>query len=133
MDEALIANWNSKVKVDDTVYFLGDLTFQSKVEKYLSRLNGYIVWIKGNHDKKSILKKAVISYGGIDWELVHNPINATSDDVLCGNVHEKWKSKKEGNRIFINIGTDQWNFTPITIKQIMEERQKWNINTQQNS
>lgn len=29
MDEALIANWNSRVKGNDTVYILGDMFFRS--------------------------------------------------------------------------------------------------------
>lgn len=29
MDEAMIANWNARVKGDDTVYVLGDMFFRS--------------------------------------------------------------------------------------------------------
>lgn len=52
MDEVLIENWNRKVKPDDTVYHLGDFSWYhpSKTAEVLSKLNGHIVAIQGNHD-----------------------------------------------------------------------------------
>ena len=51
MDEALLSKWNAKVKVDDTVYILGDLFFRAaKVEPILKALNGRKHLIVGNHD-----------------------------------------------------------------------------------
>lgn len=34
--------------------------------------------------------------------------------LLCGHVHEKWKVMDK----MINIGVDQWDFKPVSIKQI---------------
>lgn len=53
MTHTLIDNWNSCVKEHDLVYHLGDFGFASKYEisDILSRLNGQIVLILGNHDK----------------------------------------------------------------------------------
>ena len=124
MDEVLIDNWNSVVKPNDTVYFLGDLCLRNKAEYYTNRLNGKIIWIKGNHDDRSdtILEKCIINYGGIDWQLVHRPEDA--DDkykhILCGHVHGLWKIKRVGDRTFVNCGVDVWNFKPISIKQILK-------------
>ena len=44
MNEALIANWNSVVKPDDTVYHLGDfiMGMADNTASILHRLNGYI-------------------------------------------------------------------------------------------
>ena len=51
MDEALIANWNSRVKGNDTVYILGDMFFRSvNFEEILKRLKGKKRLIVGNHD-----------------------------------------------------------------------------------
>ncbi|MDE7405755.1 MAG: metallophosphoesterase family protein [Clostridiales bacterium] len=53
MDETLINNWNNRVKVDDTVYIIGDFVWESKDPfAYLPRLNGKKVLIAGNHDYK---------------------------------------------------------------------------------
>jgi len=52
MDEALIANHNEVVRHKDVVYHLGDFGFAKMdyIEKILSRLNGRIRLIQGNHD-----------------------------------------------------------------------------------
>jgi calcineurin-like phosphoesterase family protein len=56
MDEALITNWNAKVKQHDTVYHLGDFAFceASRAIKIRQRLNGVIHLILGNHDKPAL-------------------------------------------------------------------------------
>lgn len=52
MDEALITNWNSVVSENDLVFHLGDFAFAPnwRWEELLSRLNGKINLILGNHD-----------------------------------------------------------------------------------
>jgi len=54
MNEALVNNWNANVNKDDTVYNLGDVSFSTNKQTmgYLSRLNGTIIIILGNHDKR---------------------------------------------------------------------------------
>ena len=53
MNEALIQKWNAVVGPDDVVYHLGDFFMGPKETVLLrKRLNGKIVLIKGNHDKK---------------------------------------------------------------------------------
>jgi calcineurin-like phosphoesterase family protein len=58
MDETIIENWNNTVGKDDIVFFLGDFCFWKNYRKdsspsvnYRKRLNGYIIFIRGNHDK----------------------------------------------------------------------------------
>ena len=53
MDEALIERWNAKVKRNDIIYHLGDLIMghKKKVPEILSRLNGEIHLVLGNHDR----------------------------------------------------------------------------------
>ena len=56
MNETLIANWNSVIGQDDTVFHLGDFCLGGAAEwtKILDRLNGKIFLIMGNHDLKNI-------------------------------------------------------------------------------
>ncbi len=53
-DEELIRRWNEKVSPEDVVYHLGDFCFWNKKidpKKFISKLNGKIRLIAGNHDK----------------------------------------------------------------------------------
>ena len=52
MDEALISNWNARVGADDSVYIVGDFSYNGGEvpTQYLSRLNGHLHLIRGNHD-----------------------------------------------------------------------------------
>jgi calcineurin-like phosphoesterase family protein len=53
MNSILIDNWNSKIKINDTVYVLGDFIFgrQEYILETLNKLNGKIILIAGDHDK----------------------------------------------------------------------------------
>jgi calcineurin-like phosphoesterase family protein len=50
MDEAMIKNWNDRVRPNDKVYHLGDVVINRRALKTLARLNGDKVLIRGNHD-----------------------------------------------------------------------------------
>ncbi len=53
MHETLIENWNKRVGKKEVVYVLGDFSFggMEKTKEILSRLKGYKILIKGNHDR----------------------------------------------------------------------------------
>ena len=53
MDRVLLNNWNNTVGRDDEVYMLGDLTMKGAevANSLLTKLNGDIHIIRGNHDK----------------------------------------------------------------------------------
>lgn len=56
-DEAILENWNSVVKQEDTVYVLGDIAMNKdpdELGKYLTKLNGHKHLILGNHDRSKI-------------------------------------------------------------------------------
>ena len=52
MNEGLIANWNAVVRSGDLVYHLGDVVMGPRklAGEFLSRLNGRIFLVQGNHD-----------------------------------------------------------------------------------
>ncbi len=52
MNEDLIRNWNSVVGKNDVVYNLGDFALgdRSRIPEFVSRLNGKINLVMGNHD-----------------------------------------------------------------------------------
>lgn len=148
MDNALIRNWNERVKSGDIVYFLGDFCFRNskggkpgeggmtKAQEYESKLNGKIIHFQGNHDKnngiKSIIIYACAKFGGKKIMMVHRPpitdddIPFSCDFVLCGHVHEKWDYKiidswKYGKKIpVINVGVDVRNFRPMSMEEVLK-------------
>lgn len=58
MNEDLIKKWNSRIQPNDTVYHLGDVCMgeAEKIPEILSRLNGEIYLVRGNHDNERRLK-----------------------------------------------------------------------------
>jgi calcineurin-like phosphoesterase family protein len=59
MNGFLVDSWNRKVKKDSVVYLLGDLAFCgiTKLEPLVSRLNGQIHYVMGNHDHFKVINK----------------------------------------------------------------------------
>ena len=53
MNEMLVHNWNALVRLDDTVYHLGDVALGPIEDslKYIMRLNGRKILVVGNHDR----------------------------------------------------------------------------------
>ena len=58
MCEAIVERWNSVVDKGDMVYNLGDIALSDTdaAIPYLQRLNGYQVWLRGNHDTENRVK-----------------------------------------------------------------------------
>lgn len=54
MDTDLIARWNSRVKPDDVVFHLGDVTLGDNADQYLDKLHGKIFVLANpwHHDKR---------------------------------------------------------------------------------
>jgi len=150
MNEAMIKSWNEVVSPEDTVYHLGDFAMgdRTKIPTLLSRLNGTLILIRGNHDHKKSLEffenlfdRQVITINGCSVELVHNPSRAIGDAdyVFCGHVHNAWTRKDGGDiipaderadhkekygdfrvdRPFINVGVDVRGFRPRTFEELI--------------
>lgn len=139
MREKLIYNWNSVVNFNDIIFVLGDFAFggtQAKKE-LLTRLNGYKILIKGNHDSgrnkmasvgfHDACKTAEGTIGEKTFQMIHVPLVSVAkrfDVLLCGHVHERWVYSAPN---IFNVGCDQWDFKPQTINYILAnaaERQK---------
>lgn len=63
MNEKIISSWNAVVDDHDVVYHLGDIAMHENhdagfpdILAVLARLNGAIVFIKGNHDSRALFK-----------------------------------------------------------------------------
>lgn len=61
MNQIIISHWNARVTDRDTVYHLGDIAMNPSNAKghqeildLLCQLNGHLVFVKGNHDNRSL-------------------------------------------------------------------------------
>lgn len=73
MNQQLIENWNNKVPKDGIVFHLGDFAWggYETWKNVREQLNGEIVLIKGNHDRKNMsptTEKELFSYTA--WEML---------------------------------------------------------------
>lgn len=140
MDETIIRNWNSRVSPTDTVYFLGDFCFRNtnlrgegirtQASTWRKKLNGDIVFIKGNHDKNncnfSMLSSAILYFGGKTISLTHRLEDANLSCDLCfvGHVHDNWAFQKKERGFIANVGVDVNNFKPVSYDEIVAKYQK---------
>lgn len=130
MNDTLINNWNKKVSKNDVVYHLGDFCFNKNYKAFEEFLNGTIIHIKGNHDKKIKEAKSfdIIELNDKKIYLRHIPLEYNEefplvDLILCGHIHQLWKVKKyvSKNTIpIINVGCDVWDYKPVSLEEILE-------------
>lgn len=152
MNEALISNWNSVVGEHDTVMHLGDAVMGIFVEnvKILSRLNGNIHLIPGNHDRVSsayhhrnptayarfeqmYVDQGVVIHDEVDslpingvTTLCHYPFEDDRYPELCPEdvgqwlIHGHVHDEWKVKGRQINVGVDVWDYYPVSLDQILE-------------
>lgn len=98
MDELMIDTWNSQVGPDTVVYHTGDFSFakHDRTKEIISRLNGKIHLITGNHDTvikesyelqsmfASVSVEKIVKVGKVTMALHHFP------QVEWHNCHYGW-------------------------------------------
>lgn len=148
MDETMIKNWNNVVSNDDNVYVGGDFCYKNSknITDYLSRLNGNIYLVSGNHDAKMLRNKEIFnfvkgtreSYDISDKNrriiIYHYPIVEWNGYFrnsihLYGHIHNStnnlaYKVMKEIPNAY-NIGADILGFTPRTLEEVIELNKKF--------
>lgn len=130
MADVIIANHNKMVDVNDTVYFLGDFSFHNDPRWFLDKLNGKFIFVRGNHDSGAFFKNMpdglFLRRRGKNIYFVHDPAHATLgniDVVLCGHVHQNWKTKYNG-KLFVNVGVDVNDFKPVSFISLLDKIDK---------
>ena len=143
MNRGLIANWNSTITNSDKVYHLGDFCFTHDNHIYgeaMHMVHGRTLFLRGNHDNglqhadyficRKIGGMKIFMRHWPPWEhpprFIHSfNIPFDVDLILCGHVHDKWKSHVHsvGQRRIpvINVGVDVWGYKPINMTTIMKE------------
>lgn len=130
MDSAMIDRWNERVGADDRVYHLGDFCFKGSAlaQRYLDKLNGEIVFIRGNHDTDNTARLArwaahhdlhAIALAGRRIVLCHYPLLEWPDAFsgalhFHGHTHGRIPPHKKR----CDVGVDVWDFRPVTLEEI---------------
>jgi len=135
----MIKRHNQVVKPNDTVYHLGDFAFGdglSYPEKFFNRLNGKKILIKGNHDAKTTLNLKwdsihdlhEIGYKGIKIVMCHYAMRTWNKShagayQLHGHSHSAYKETSDSS---FDVGVDGWNYTPLSIDQVVD-KMEWKL------
>ena len=145
MDEALISNWNARVGADDSVYIVGDFSYNGgeAPTQYLSRLNGHLHLIRGNHDTGLNHAERLLDYcdsvtdfleiddGGTHILLCHYPIlHEKGGYMIHGHIHNQrnhaYEILKTLPRV-LNAGVDINFYRPVPLDELVDAYEaQWN-------
>lgn len=138
-DEALIKNWNDRVRPNDKIYHLGDFSMNKRAIRAIGpRLNGDKVLIKGNHDTGSLNDYREAGFRDVRavWPvgrtgvLTHVPMHPMSVERWGLNIHghlhtntvkitDRWKNESDDPRYFC-VSVEQIDYSPISLDEIRE-------------
>lgn len=133
MDKEMVDRWNSVVKENDEIYYLGDLTLGNweTAYGYIKQLKGRIKFIKGNHDERW--------FPSLNTHQKLPPIHEFKLNkklfVLCHYSMQTWNGFYKGSiHLFghshgnlegigksMDVGVDSNNFYPISIDEVLEK------------
>ena len=132
MNETLLQNWNKTVGRRDKVYYLGDMAHgrgRRKTDWWLDKLNGNILFIRGNHDRDVITKAQVVNdpaairYKGHNFLLMHSPYRPCNWDgwIIHGDKHNNDPDYPHVNyqNKTINVCVEMTNYAPISLDEIV--------------
>lgn len=137
MNEALIANHNSVVGVNDTVFLIGDVSFGKPIDtvSVLGQLNGTKFLVKGNHDKNLRGVMLVDFFKSVDDLLeidVVEPGGTLQRITLCHYAMRVWNKHHYGAwQLYghshgnlepigrqLDVGVDVHDYKPISYEQV---------------
>jgi calcineurin-like phosphoesterase family protein len=133
MDKDIIDKWNYVIDKDDVVFILGDFCFGDP-QKYLNKLAGTIVFLKGDHDKWmrgcNYPHLRIIEPDGLLDEY-----GSQRSIILCHWSMRSWYQSHYGSwhlfghhhnklepwGLSFDIGVDCWNYFPVSMEQVKEK------------
>lgn len=129
MNEGLVKNWNEVVSKKDTIWHLGDVTWN---HFDINRLNGTKYLVLGNHDSLSQIEgffKQIYPYHELKGilpknraiALFHYPIESWNGK-FHGSMHMHGHSHGTIDNIGLmrfDMGVDCWDMRPVPIESVL--------------
>ena len=126
MNDFMLDSWNSIVRPSDTVYFLGDLAYRGRsTDHWYKRLNGSLIFIKGNHDSsRRILfeDNHLVVVDGLDLFMCHNPRRSPKTWpgwVVHGHSHTR-KEFLDRRKRRANVCVEHIEYLPLDLEELVE-------------
>lgn len=140
MNNALVDNWNSVVRPEDTVYHLGDVSFgdEGQTHNVFSRLNGIVNLCYGNHDQ--VIKKSKLLQGRFNQIREYYELKFERQDgeegriVMCHFPMVVWNKSHRGSWMLhghchgtlkypmkakiMDVGVDPCKYFPISLVDV---------------
>lgn len=145
----MTVNFNQKMREEDRAVHVGDFMSRGNVKgkpslpfrfDQLRRLfNGQWSFLRGNHDENNGVKclctflwteigpyKAFVGHYPMAHpifpysEKIEEYIHMTCDLVICGHVHNAWKTTFINGVLHINVGVDVWDFFPVSDGELIQ-------------
>jgi calcineurin-like phosphoesterase family protein len=142
MNRDLIRLWNHSIAPTDTVYCLGDVSFQqaSRGIPLVQSLKGKKILVKGNHDHWSnaqylrsgfclVVEELLLDFAGQRLRMSHYPYWPKEGDLHKSMLRYKHKRPYDDGGFLlcghvhevwkqkdrqINVGVDVWNYRPVS-------------------
>jgi len=129
MNNTLINNWNDKVDEDDSILFLGDVRHHPSLDsasEWLSRLNGNILVVRGNHDGNlpqnthvNVVESCVIKHGRYQFYCEHQPVEYSGWQIH-GHTHIGTPLiDRETQRM--NVSVENIDYKTISMNEIVQK------------
>ncbi len=133
MNNEMISNHNHLVRKSDKVFILGDFSLTTAVETVdiLSKLNGYLILLMGNHDRGRSYKRwmdmgfdEVYKYPILYKEniiLSHNPIIVSSGYYnIHGHLHNT-PTEYDKSDVHYNVSVEKLDYKPVDLDKLIDK------------
>ena len=136
MHEALVRNWNQRVRRDDIGVHLGDVVSMdfegtpNQVAQVVRRLRGRLVLLRGNHDRgwgnewwlEAGFERVVDQPLQIfEVAFTHEPARVLPQGLVNVHGHFHRECIEEGAGTHFNVAADLWNYRPVRLGELVPQ------------
>ena len=140
MDDYICSQWADRVKPQDHIYHLGDVTMGSHLGM-IKGLPGHKRLLLGNHDKLKMTEYMAAGFQKITVtrkfdEVIcsHYPLHTSSlHGKMIGNIHGHIHEKQLDDPRYLNVSVERTEYAPIPLDdciKIIKDRLERNLNIQ---
>lgn len=131
MDAEMIRRWNSAVKPEDIVWHLGDFGAEGCEAAVIEKLNGTILFVRGNHETASNSYYRNAGFSEVYdlpvlfrsfWLLSHEPLYVSENTPyanIFGHVHQNPIFKDFSAHHFC-VSAERIDYMPIAFEDILK-------------